>query len=100
LGLGFRLRDVLHVTVRVDAGGPVSNTASPPTYIAVTVKGSLLRHKQSSEVMLQTVISRPVLRGGKSELTAVPFVSTSSTSGHAARMPLRSVIAVLFGTRK
>ena len=90
--LGFRLRDALHVTVRFDAGGPVSNTAAVPaskTHIAVTIKGSLLRHKQSSEVMLQTLISRPVLGGGKSELTAVPFVSTSSTSGHAARIPLR-----------
>jgi len=50
--------------------------------------------------MLLTVIFGPVLSGGKSELTAVPFVNTSSTSGHAARRPLRSAIAVLVGTRK
>ena len=80
---------------------PVRPPSLPPkTHIAVTVEGSLLRHKQRSEVILQAVISRPVLSGGKSELTAVPFVSRSCTSGHAARMPLRNATAVLVGTRK
>jgi hypothetical protein len=42
----FATRCTSH-TVRVDAGGPVSNTAAVPplkTYIEVTVKCSLLRH--------------------------------------------------------
>ena len=102
-GLDFHLRDALHFTVRVDAGGPVSNTAAVPPLQDVHCGYSKMltpTSHTSSEVMLQTVISRPVLSGGKSKLTAVPFVSISSTSGHAARMPLRNAIAVLVGTRR
>ena len=103
MGLGFSSSRRADVTVRVDAGGPVSDTASAPhppfptTYIAVTVKGSLLRHKQSSEVMLLLSL---VLYSAVESLNSQPCLSSvqASTSGHAARMPLRSAIAVLVGT--